>query len=65
MVGDPLNEQTDIGALVSETHMKKVFAYIDLAKQEGGQILTGGKQVKGSGRCERWLFRGANSHSRT
>ena len=38
-------------AVVSEDHMKKVLAYINLAKQEGGTILTGGKQVKLKGRC--------------
>jgi len=51
LVGDPLEETTHTGALVSETHMKKILSYIELAKQEGGQILTGGKQIKGSGRC--------------
>jgi aminomuconate-semialdehyde/2-hydroxymuconate-6-semialdehyde dehydrogenase len=56
VVGDPLNEQTRIGALVSEAHMKKILSYIELAKTEGGQILTGGKQVKGSGRCEGGYF---------
>jgi aminomuconate-semialdehyde/2-hydroxymuconate-6-semialdehyde dehydrogenase len=56
VVGDPLNEETRIGALVSEAHMKKILSYIDLAKQEGGQILAGGKQVKGSGRCEGGYF---------
>ena len=55
-IGDPLNEQTRIGALVSEAHMKKILSYIDLARQEGGQILTGGKQVKGLGRCEGGYF---------
>ncbi|MFM7850809.1 MAG: aldehyde dehydrogenase, partial [Flammeovirgaceae bacterium] len=55
-VGDPLDEQTNIGALVSEAHMKKVLSYIDLAKQEGGQILTGGHQVKVLGRCENGYF---------
>jgi aminomuconate-semialdehyde/2-hydroxymuconate-6-semialdehyde dehydrogenase len=56
VIGDPLNEQTRIGALVSEAHMKKILSYIDLAKQEGGQILTGGKRVKGSGRCQGGYF---------
>jgi aminomuconate-semialdehyde/2-hydroxymuconate-6-semialdehyde dehydrogenase len=55
-VGDPLDEQTNVGALVSEAHMKKVLSYIDLAKQEGGQVLTGGSQVKVSGRCENGYF---------
>ena len=55
-VGDPLEDQTKIGALVSEAHMKKILSYIDLAKQEGGQILTGGKQHEGSGRCADGYF---------
>jgi aminomuconate-semialdehyde/2-hydroxymuconate-6-semialdehyde dehydrogenase len=55
-VGDPLEEQTKIGALVSEAHMNKVLSYIELALQEGGKILTGGKQVKLSGRCANGYF---------
>lgn len=55
-VGDPQDEQTRVGALVSEGHMKKVLGYIDLAKQEGGTVLTGGKQVKLSGRCAQGYF---------
>lgn len=55
-VGDPLLENTRLGAMVSEAHMRKVLGYIDLAKQEGGQILTGGNQVKISGRCQDGYF---------
>ena len=56
VVGDPLEEKTRIGALVSEGHMKKVLSYIELAKQEGGKILTGGKRVTITGRCEKGFF---------
>jgi aminomuconate-semialdehyde/2-hydroxymuconate-6-semialdehyde dehydrogenase len=45
-VGDPLNRQTDQGAVVSEAHFNKVLSYIELAKSEGGKILTGGKPAK-------------------
>ncbi len=55
-VGDPQDEQTKVGALVSEAHMKKVLGYIDLAKQEGGNVLTGGRQVKLNGRCADGYF---------
>ena len=55
-VGDPQDEQTKVGALVSEAHMKKVLSYVDLAKQEGGNVLTGGKQIKLSGRCAEGYF---------
>lgn len=40
--GDPLEDSTQQGALVSEAHHRKVMSYVDLAKQEGGTILCGG-----------------------
>ncbi|MGE0587664.1 MAG: aldehyde dehydrogenase [Cyclobacteriaceae bacterium] len=55
-VGDPFEEETRVGALVSEAHMKKVLSYIDLAKQEGGEVVAGGKQVKLEGRCKEGYF---------
>lgn len=56
VVGDPMGEKTNIGALISETHLKKVLGYISLAKQEGGELLTGGRQVRVRGRCEKGYF---------
>ncbi len=44
-LGDPLEEDTEQGATVSRVHQEKVLSYIELAKREGGQILTGGKKV--------------------
>lgn len=55
-IGDPLLADTQFGALVSESHMQKVLSYIELAKQEGGHILTGGQQVKLKGRCNDGYF---------
>lgn len=55
-VGDPQDEKTRVGALVSEGHLQKVLSYIELAKKEGGKILCGGKQKTISGRCERGYF---------
>jgi aminomuconate-semialdehyde/2-hydroxymuconate-6-semialdehyde dehydrogenase len=51
VVGDPLNEPTRHGAMVSKVHMEKVLSYIDLAKEEGGTILMGGKRRTLEGRC--------------
>ena len=42
-IGNPYHKDTDLGALVSKPHLEKVLSYIDLAKQEGGKILFGGK----------------------
>jgi aminomuconate-semialdehyde/2-hydroxymuconate-6-semialdehyde dehydrogenase len=55
-VGDPMNEKTSIGALVSRTHLEKVMGYVDLAVQEGGTILTGGRMVEPEGRCKNGFF---------
>jgi aminomuconate-semialdehyde/2-hydroxymuconate-6-semialdehyde dehydrogenase len=44
-IGDPLDEATNIGAVVSSEHLEKVLSYIELAKEEGGRILLGGNRV--------------------
>lgn len=70
-VGDPLQEDTVIGAMISESHLRKVQDYVSLAKQEGGEILTGGNRVRLPGRCEDGFFlepaiiAGLGSHCRT
>lgn len=56
VVGDPLEEKTRIGALVSEAHMNKVLSYIELAQQEGGKVLTGGRRITVPGRCAKGYF---------
>lgn len=55
-IGDPLNEETQQGAVVSKTHLEKILSYLDLAQQEGGKILVGGKRKKIPGRCEQGWF---------
>jgi aminomuconate-semialdehyde/2-hydroxymuconate-6-semialdehyde dehydrogenase len=55
-VGDPFEADTKIGALVSEGHINKVKSYIDLAIQEGGTVLCGGKSVYPQGACEKGYF---------
>jgi aminomuconate-semialdehyde/2-hydroxymuconate-6-semialdehyde dehydrogenase len=44
-VSFPSDPEAKLGAVVSETHMNKILSYIELAKEEGGTILTGGKRV--------------------
>ncbi len=44
-VSFPSDPEAKLGAVVSESHMEKVLSYIELAKQEGGTVLTGGKRV--------------------
>ena len=41
-IGDPKEESTQIGTVISMEHLAKVESYIQLAIDEGGEILTGG-----------------------
>ena len=47
VVGDPFDPKTKVGALVGKDHYERVLSYIELAKEEGGEILTGGKRPEG------------------
>ncbi|MBU6420594.1 MAG: aldehyde dehydrogenase [Gammaproteobacteria bacterium] len=55
-LGDPLDEQTEQGALVSEPHLQKVLGYLDLARKEGGKVLCGGRRANLNGRCAKGWF---------
>lgn len=55
-IGNPLEENTNIGAVVSKSHKEKILSYIQLAKEEGGTILCGGKEVNLSGENANGFF---------
>jgi aminomuconate-semialdehyde/2-hydroxymuconate-6-semialdehyde dehydrogenase len=44
-VGNPKDDTSDLGAVVSKQHLEKILECIELAKTEGGKILTGGNRV--------------------
>ena len=41
-IGDPSDESTQLGALISAEHLQKVEGYVSIAREEGGDVLTGG-----------------------
>ena len=43
--GDPFDTDTMIGAQASEEQYDKILSYISIAREEGGEILTGGERV--------------------
>ena len=55
-IGDPVNNSTELGALISKDHLEKVYGYIKLAKKEGATILTGGNKILFSGRLKDGYF---------
>ena len=56
-VGDPLDEKTEQGAIVSKMQLDKVKFYVDLAQKEGGKIALGGKSPESvNDRCRDGYF---------
>jgi aminomuconate-semialdehyde/2-hydroxymuconate-6-semialdehyde dehydrogenase len=53
---DPLQPETRFGAMVSRPHMEKVLQCMDVAAQEGAQVLLGGGRAPMQGRCESGYF---------
>ena len=44
-IGNPMDPDTQVGALISEQHMHKVLSYIARGRAEGARLVTGGKRV--------------------
>jgi aminomuconate-semialdehyde/2-hydroxymuconate-6-semialdehyde dehydrogenase len=55
-VGDPNDDTSNLGAIVSKQHQQKILSYIQLAKEEGGTVLCGGNEIKLEGRCANGYF---------
>ncbi len=45
IVGNPLDPATKVGPMIEESHMNKVLEYIDSGKQEGAELVLGGKRT--------------------
>jgi 4-guanidinobutyraldehyde dehydrogenase / NAD-dependent aldehyde dehydrogenase len=44
--GDPLDPETELGAIVDETQMKRVLGYIDAGRSAGARVRVGGRRVR-------------------
>lgn len=55
-VSYPSDPEAKLGAIVSKSHLEKVLSYIELAKEEGGTVLTGGEQVHLDGAYENGFY---------
>lgn len=49
IIGDPMDINTQVGALISEKHLHKVLGYIETAKQSGATLLCGGERATENG----------------
>ncbi len=47
-VGDPADERTQMGPLISAKHRESIESYVQLGLSEGGQLRTGGQRPEGA-----------------
>ena len=55
-IGDPLEPATDVGALISEAHMKKVLGYVEAGIAAGAHVVCGGQRATGTAALDRGFF---------
>jgi aldehyde dehydrogenase len=54
--GNPLNDDTMVGAQASNDQLEKILSYIDIGKQEGAKVLAGGKRASFNGGLENGYY---------
>ena len=54
--GHPLDPSTMIGAQASNDQLEKILSYIDIGRQEGAKVLTGGKRAHLEGELAQGLL---------
>lgn len=48
-VGDPFDQTTQIGSLISPAQLERVHGYVEIGRQEGAEVLAGGQRASGDG----------------
>ena len=65
IVGDPLDKNTDIGAINSKAQLEKIESYLEIGKQEGGDMYQGSCPVPDKGYwCRPTIFTGVSQSNR-
>ena len=63
--GNPLDPNTMLGAQASNDQLEKILSYLDIGRQEGAQVLTGGERtivegLEGGYYVQPTIFKGTN-----
>jgi acyl-CoA reductase-like NAD-dependent aldehyde dehydrogenase len=48
-VGGPFDEGTEMGSVVSKEQLERVTGFVERARKDGAEVLTGGEPLKGNG----------------
>ncbi len=54
-VGDGLDPSTEMGPCINEAQLKTVMSYVEIGKNEGGKLLTGGNRLDGGVYAKGWF----------
>src|SRR4029077_20480254 len=54
-VGDGLNPATDMGPCINEQQLKTVMSYVEIGKNEGATLATGGHRLESGGYGHGWF----------
>lgn len=46
-LGNPMDEQTEMGPLTSAQHRDRVLSYVDVCRNQGGEVISGGRAPGG------------------
>jgi alpha-ketoglutaric semialdehyde dehydrogenase len=55
-LGDGLDDQTDVGPMIKEDALQNTADYVQIARDAGDEVLTGGKRADGPGLERGWFF---------
>jgi betaine-aldehyde dehydrogenase len=55
-VGLPDDPDTQMGPVISQAHRAKIASYVDIARQEGGRVLTGGESPDMGALKHGWFY---------
>ncbi len=65
IVGDPLDKNTDIGAINSKMQLEKIESYLEIGQQEGGEMYQSSCNVPTQGYwCRPTIFTGVSQSNR-
>jgi aldehyde dehydrogenase (NAD+) len=54
-VGNGLDASTDMGPCINEQQLKTVMSYMEIGKNEGAKLLTGGNRLDGGAHSKGWF----------
>src|SRR3989441_3911154 len=54
-VGNGLDASTEMGPCINEQQLKTVMSYVEIGKNEGAKLLTGGNRLEGGAHAKGWF----------